>query len=437
MLKGPARQKYNPTLRCFALTLAFYSPKAYNFVRQTFNRSLPHLGTLSRWYKSVDGSPGFTSEALIALKLKCESKKDQKILCNLVMDEISIRKMVEWTGSKFTGYVDVGTKLESDMLPEAREALVFMLVALNGSWKIPVGYFLLNGITATEKASLVKKCLEFLHDIGVTVTSLTCDGAATNISMMAHLGANFTDPTDLKTYFTHPVTGENIFIFLDACHMVKLIRNCLGVFDLEDKNGHIIKWEYVSKLVEIQSKEGLHAATKIKLRHLEWQREKMKVRLATQVLSRSVSDAIKYMCLVLKSDEFKDALPTADFILKINNIFDILNSRNYFGKYFFKRPFSPATEEKMNLFMDELSTYIINLKIDNVPILKSKRRTGFLGLLVCMRSLKQMYQTYVKDKKLLKYILTYKLSQDHLELFFGAIRSKGKFVKILFFKIYY
>ncbi|XP_044744092.1 uncharacterized protein LOC123306237 [Coccinella septempunctata] len=36
MLKGKRSQKYNPTLRAFALTLAFYSPKGYNFVRKTF-----------------------------------------------------------------------------------------------------------------------------------------------------------------------------------------------------------------------------------------------------------------------------------------------------------------------------------------------------------------------------------------------------------------
>lgn len=33
-----------------------------------------------------------------------------------------------------------------------------------------------------------------------------------------------------------------------------------------------------------------------------------------------------------------------------------------------------------------------------------------------------MYQTYVT---VFKYLITYRLSQDHLELFFGAIRSKS------------
>lgn len=47
---------------------------------------------------------------------------------------------------------------------------------------------------------------------------------------------------------------------------------------------------------------------------------------------------------------------------------------------------------------------------------------------MCITSLKKMYSTYVtSDSPLLKYILTYKLSQDHIEIFFSIIRSKGGF----------
>ncbi|KAJ8980484.1 hypothetical protein NQ317_013237 [Molorchus minor] len=213
LLKGPPAQKYNPSLRSFALTLSFYSSKAYNFVRRTFSRTLPHLGTISKRYSSVDGSPGFTKEALIALTLK-QKESSNPLLCNLVMDEMSIRRQVEWTGQKFTGYVDIGTAIDEDTLPEAREALVFMLVALNSSWKLPVGYLLLNGLSASTKAGLVNKCLEFIHESGVTITSLTFDGAPVNITMAEKLGADFTDPLNLKTSFKHPITNSDIYIYI-------------------------------------------------------------------------------------------------------------------------------------------------------------------------------------------------------------------------------
>lgn len=41
----PSREKYSPTLRMFALTLQFYSTKAYNYVRETFDCALPHPST--------------------------------------------------------------------------------------------------------------------------------------------------------------------------------------------------------------------------------------------------------------------------------------------------------------------------------------------------------------------------------------------------------
>ena len=41
--KAKSRNKYSPELRKFALTLYFYSPKAYTYVRSCFQLSLPHL----------------------------------------------------------------------------------------------------------------------------------------------------------------------------------------------------------------------------------------------------------------------------------------------------------------------------------------------------------------------------------------------------------
>jgi hypothetical protein len=54
------REKYPPELRSFALTLRFYSAKAYNHVRKTFALALPHPATIPQWYSSVDGKPSFT-----------------------------------------------------------------------------------------------------------------------------------------------------------------------------------------------------------------------------------------------------------------------------------------------------------------------------------------------------------------------------------------
>lgn len=45
------------------------------------------------------------------------------------------------------GYVNYGTGTdESDGLPKAKEPLAFMLVVLNSNWKVPIAYFLINGM---------------------------------------------------------------------------------------------------------------------------------------------------------------------------------------------------------------------------------------------------------------------------------------------------
>lgn len=115
-------REYSPELRKFAVTLNFLSPRAYNYVRQQFDSALPHPSTISKWYKVIDGTPDFTSESFETIKLKTASGK--KIYCALIIDGMAIRKLIEWDGVRYFGYVDIGNGLEGDNIPTAKEALV-------------------------------------------------------------------------------------------------------------------------------------------------------------------------------------------------------------------------------------------------------------------------------------------------------------------------
>jgi hypothetical protein len=48
---------------------------------------------------------------------------------------------------------------------------------------------------------------------------------------------------------------------------------------------------------------------------------------------------------------------------------------------------------------------------------------GFLGFLINLQSYSEIFKLYVEEKKFLEYVLGHKLSQDHLEIMFGTIRS--------------
>ena len=183
------------------MTLNFYSPRAYNYVRKVFDTCLPHPRTISKWYQTVDDSPGFTRSAFDALMLRNEARGGDKMICSLMMDEVSIRKHVEFDGRKYHGYIDMGTELDDDSLPVAKDALVFMVVDLKSSWKLSVGYFLINGIGGEERKNLVLDCIERLDAVGVQVVSLTHDGASANFTMLRLLDVDWTDCQNIKSYF--------------------------------------------------------------------------------------------------------------------------------------------------------------------------------------------------------------------------------------------
>lgn len=96
--------------------------------------------------------------------------------------------------------------------------------------------------------------------------------------------------------------------------MIKLIRNAFGeknIFLDCDKNE--IKFEYVQHLCYLQKKEGCHLANKLRKQYILYFKQKMKVKLATQLLSQSVADALRFCKDSLKLKEFSDAGATIQF----------------------------------------------------------------------------------------------------------------------------
>jgi len=100
----------------------------------------------------------------------------------------------------------------------------------------------------------------------------------------------------------HPL----ILQFLDVCHMLKLMRNTLAEKStLIDIHGNKIEWQYLKNLQELQCSEGLKVANKLTSRHIQWHRQKMKVKLAVQTLSSSVADALEFCDKQLKKKNLK------------------------------------------------------------------------------------------------------------------------------------
>lgn len=238
------------------------------------------------------------------------------------------------------------------------------------------------------------------------------------------LGGKF-EPNNMKTTFEHPVTKQPIAIFLDACHMMKLVRNCLqSCKNLVDGNGKCISWEYFEHLNRLQTTEYFHLANKLRNHHINFHNQKMKVKLATQLLSKSVADSLDFCREKLRISDFKDSLATAEFIRIFNDLFDVLNSRNL-KKIDYKQPLNLNNKSRILDFLDKAENYIIGLRTSEGDLLtQSRRKTGFVGLLVCIKSTKALFQHLIEENRI-KFMSMYRFSQDHLELFFCNIRAHG------------
>lgn len=389
---------------------------------------LPHPNSISKWYRNVNCSFGISDACIEAVKRKVNSQKiiNEKadVLCNLVFDEMKIKKKVEVINGKEYGYVDIGKGVEDDNMPAAENALVVMLVCINGSWKIPVSHYFINSLSGKEKATIINEILLKLNETGVTITSITFDGLQSNITMCKELGVTISAENHENAYFLHPVSKKPVFIMPDGCHALKLIRNAFANDIIYDGDGNVISWNILEKLVDVQEHEGLHLGTKIRRDHIQFEQNKMNVRLAAQTLSESCSSALRYMKNSIQNPEFDNVDGTANFCSIINEGFDILNSRERYNKNKCKNGIDEKNIEEIKKKVDKIITYIKGLRSANgTPVVNYPRKTGFVGMIISLQNIVKIYDSFIKPIN--GYLLTYKLSQDHLENFFSAVRSKG------------
>lgn len=157
---------------------------------------------------------------------------------------------------------------------------------------------MLSLTNAQQKNNLVTMCLQQVVDTGVKIVGLTFDGARTNISLCGILGSELNIKKD-EFYFQIQDCEAEVAILPDACHNVKLIRNAFGDFGTFCYKDQIIEWKFIKALEELQAVEGLHLGNKIRKAHIYFSKQKMKVRLAVHVFSRSVADAIDFCHVVI------------------------------------------------------------------------------------------------------------------------------------------
>ena len=164
---------------------------------------------------------------------------------------------------------------------------------------------------------------------------------------------------------------------------------------------------------------------KLSKRHIEFKRLKIKVNVAAQTLSSSVADAMQFL-MQSPSSGVENAGATIEFIRVLDRVFDILNSKNLLAPGFK----CPLKRENVNVWFDitgKSIEYLQKLRdIHDSPLYKHRRKTFVIDFIVALKSVRNISLDLVqKRENPYSFVLTYKFSQDHLELLFGCIRGKN------------
>ncbi|XP_073747955.1 DNA transposase THAP9 isoform X3 [Callorhinus ursinus] len=381
--------------------------------------------TVFRWLSKCKPSPGFNSNIFSFLQRRVEKGEQLYQYCSLTIKGLSLKQQLQWdpNSHRLQGFMDFGLgALDADETPLASETILLMAVGISGHWRAPLGYFFVNRASGYLQAQLLRLTIGKLSDIGITVLAVTSDATAHSVQMAKALGIHI-DGDNMKCTFQHPSSSsQQIAYFFDSCHLLRLIRNAFqNLQSIHFING-TAHWQHLVELGALGEQE-LANMERLPRKLTNLKNHVLKMNCAAQVFSESVASALECL-LSLGLPPFQNCIGTVHFLRLINNLFDIFNSRNCYGKGL-KGPLLPETYSKINRVLIEAKTIFVTLSdASNNQIIKGKRKLGFLGFLLNAESLKWLYQNYVFPKVMpFPYLLTYKFSQDHLELFLKMLRQ--------------
>ncbi len=142
---------------------------------------LPALRTLQKRTEHIQFESGVLTEVFDMLEQKALTLNEQERWCSLTMDEMSIRKSIDYDvkSDSFMGYVT---------LPghdgEASKALCVQLGGLATRWKQTVAYhFTGNSVNGKMLGPILKEdIMARAHKIGLKVSSITNDFGSSNLA---------------------------------------------------------------------------------------------------------------------------------------------------------------------------------------------------------------------------------------------------------------
>ncbi|RXG62248.1 Transposable element P transposase [Armadillidium vulgare] len=232
-------RKYSSKVRILCLTLYYTSPLLYNVLREIFK--LPSVSSLRLWTRKLNIQVGVCPRLFSVLSAKMLKVHEVDKICVLYIDEMSIKKSLEYNSrfGSILGFVDYGNGRREPKL--ANTALAFMVRSLHSNWKQALSFFF-------------------------------CENSVSFLELKEN---------------------EKIYVLCDVPHLIKSVRNTLKNYNIRSNDG-TAKWYDIRKCYELNLSNNFKFIPKVTEKHINVPPfgGKMKVKLATQVLSASMATAI-------------------------------------------------------------------------------------------------------------------------------------------------
>ena len=369
--------RYHPMIIKYCLGLASKSPAVYDDIRGFL--MLPSRRRLREYKNYIRPQQGFNSGVINELSVMVQKFSQQERFSVILIDEMKIQEDLVWdkhTGD-LIGYVDLGdTELNYAKLKKSEEVATHMLVFLVRSIVNPLKFALANfatkNVTAVQFFPLFWKAVGILEDkCNLQVVAVTSDGASLNRTMYRMHAkmerVDFSESLDdcviynTSNIFVDDDKHRYIFFICDQPHTLKTARNNIAHSGFGGKSsrllwndGHYVIWDHVSKLLMEDLECGLQLCPKITIEHVNLTPYSvMNVRLAAQVLSTSVSTALKTFG--------PEVVGTAIYCEMFCSFFDCLNVRNSTESVTklkpFLAPYSSVNGERFTWLLDTFLPY--------------------------------------------------------------------------------
>lgn len=346
--------------------------------------------------------------------------------CTLSFDGMALKAALRYDTirDRIVGFEDCGAYAGGRTAEVANEFIAVWLKGACSKWKQPIGHYLVrNSLGGSRLPQMISESLAAATRMGLNVCAVVCDQEASQWKCLKSLGA-CSDNSTITVNLTDG-TKATVPVFVDVPHCIKNMRNALQKYWIEFADGDkrlTARWADIVCVaeIELQKPDQLRLVPKLQECHVALTvGKKMSVRLAAQVLSRTMAHAMAvYMEYGILSSS--TAQGTARFCERVNELFDLTNNATNFHS---------ISADNLEVKAQEISDWITWLETLKFLTHDGKVFNGIKfhqGWAFSLRSLQTVSRELISSG-VCDTVCARNFTQDHVENGFSCMRRRGGF----------